>query len=82
MDQQAIASCKEEIDNEYSNAQVTDGELRLISSYGDNKEWEYTGNMTGTDRITKENVSAPFSCTAFYFGDSKEYVAIAIVNAD
>jgi len=78
LEQQAIAECKKEIDNDYTNASVSDAKLELQEAYGDSQWWDYTGTVTGTDKITKKNVNTRFTCSVFYFGNQKTFSAIVI----
>ena len=78
LEQQAIAECTKEINSEYSNANVTGTNLELKDSYGNNKWWDYTGTLTGTDNITKKQVNTGFKCSVYYSASTKEYWAILI----
>ncbi len=40
--------------------------------------WDYTGTVTGTDKITKKNVNTRFTCSVFYLGSSKSFTAFVI----
>ena len=78
LEQQAIAECNKQIDNDYTNASVSGAKLELQESYGDSLWWDYTGTVTGTDKITKKNVNTRFTCSVFYFGNQKTFSAIVI----
>ena len=78
LEQQAIAECNKEIDKDYTNASVSGGKLELQDTYGDTQWWDYTGTVTGTDKITKKNVNTRFTCSVFYFGNSKTFSAFVI----
>ena len=78
LEQQAITECNKAIDRDYTNASVSDGKLELQESYGDSLWWDYTGTVTGTDKITKKNVNTRFTCSVFYFGNQKTFSAIVI----
>ena len=78
LEQQAIAECTKEINDEYTNASVSGAKLELQDSYGDTQWWDYTGTLTGTDKITKKNVNTSFTCSVFYFGSSKSFTAVVI----
>ena len=78
LEQQAIAECNKEIDNDYTNASVSGGKLELQDTYGDTQWWDYTGTVTGTNKITKKNVNTRFTCSVFYFGNSKTFSAFVI----
>ena len=78
LEQQAIAECNKEIDNDYTNATVSGGKLELQDTYGDTQWWDYTGTVTGTNKITKKNVNTRFTCSVFYFGNSKTFSAFVI----
>ena len=78
LEQQAIAECNKEIDKDYTNASVSGGKLELQDTYGDSLWWDYTGTVTGTDKITKKNVNTRFTCSVFYFGNSKTFSAFVI----
>ena len=78
LEQQAIAECNKEIDKDYTNASVSGGKLELQDTYGDTQWWDYTGTVTGTNKITKKNVNTRFTCSVFYFGNSKTFSAFVI----
>ena len=78
LEQQAIAECTKEINDEYTNASVSGAKLELQDSYGDTQWWDYTGTLTGTDKITKKNVNTSFTCSVFYLGSSKSFTAFVI----
>ena len=78
LEQQAIAECTKEINDEYTNANVSGAKLELQDSYGDSQWWDYTGTLTGTDKITKKNVNTRFTCSVFYTGSSKSFTAFVI----
>ena len=77
-EKQAIAECTKEINDEYTNANVSDTKLELQESYGETKWWDYTGTVTGTNKITKKNVNTRFTCSVFYFSSTNEYSAVVI----
>jgi len=78
LEQQAIAECNKEIDQDYANASVSGAKLELQDTYGDTQWWDYTGTVTGTDKITKKNVNTRFTCSVFYLGSSKSFTAFVI----
>ena len=78
LEQQAIAECTKEINDEYTNASVSGAKLELKDSYGDTQWWDYTGTLTGTDKITKKNVNTSFTCSVFYLGSTKSFTAFVI----
>ena len=78
LEQQAIAECNKEIDQDYANASVSGAKLELQDTYGDTQWWDYTGTVTGTNKITKKNVNTRFTCSVFYFGSSKTFSAFVI----
>ena len=78
LEQQAIAECTKEINDEYTNASVSGAKLELQDSYGDTQWWDYTGTLTGTDKITKKNVNTSFTCSVFYLGSSESFTAFVI----
>ena len=77
-EKQAIAECTKEINDEYTNANVSDTKLELQESYGETKWWDYTGTVTGTNKITNKNVTTRFTCSVFYFSSTNEYSAVVI----
>ncbi|WP_424117537.1 hypothetical protein [Rothia mucilaginosa] len=80
LEQQAIAECTKEINDEYTNASVSGAKLELKDSYGDTQWWDYTGTLTGTDKITKKNVNTSFTCSVFYLGSTKSFTAFVIAE--
>jgi len=77
-EKQAIAECTKEINDEFTNANVSDTKLELKESYGETKWWDYTGTITGTSTITNKPVTTRFTCSVFYFSSTKEYSAVVI----
>ena len=77
-EKQAIAECTKEINDDYTNANVSDTKLELMDSYGETRWWEYTGTVSGTSTITKKAITTRFKCSVFYFDSTKEYSAVVI----
>ena len=75
MEQQAIAECNKKIDEKYTNASVSGGKLELRETDGDTQWWDYTGTVTGTDKLLRENVTTRFTCHSFYIGSKKSFTA-------
>ena len=81
LEQQAIAECNKEIDNDYTNASVSGVKLELTTTADDGtRAWYYKGTLTGTRKETKQNVNAPFKCSVAYFVGSKSFTAAITVK--
>ena len=78
MEKQAIAECTKEINNDYTNANVSDAKLELKESYGETRWWDYTGTVTGTSNLTNKPITTRFTCSVFYFEDEKGFSAVVI----
>ena len=77
-EKQAIAECTKEINNDYTNANVSDAKLELKESYGETRWWDYTGTVTGTSTLTNKPITTRFTCSVFYFEDEKDFSAVVI----
>ena len=77
-EKQAIAECTKEINNDYTNANVSDAKLELKESYGETRWWDYTGTVTGTSTLTNKPITTRFTCSVFYFEDEKQFSAVVI----
>ena len=82
LDQQALAECKKEIDNAYTNASVSDVKLEWTNTSGSMWTWMYKGTLTGTRKKTKQNVNAPFTCDVLYTVSSKSFDAAITVKGE
>ena len=69
-----------ELNDDFTNANVSDAKLELKDSYGETKWWDYAGTVTGTSTITKKPITTRFTCSVFYFGDTKEYSAFVVAE--
>ena len=78
MEKQAIAECTKEINNDYTNANVSDAKLELKESYGETRWWDYTGTVSGTSTLTNKPITTRFTCSVFYFEDEKDFSAVVI----
>ena len=77
-EKQAIAECTKEINNDYTNANVSDAKLELMESYGETRWWDYTGTVSGTSTLTNKPITTRFTCSVFYFEDEKDFSAVVI----
>ena len=77
-EKQAIAECTKEINNDYTNANVSDAKLELKESFGETRWWDYTGTVTGTSTLTNKPITTRFTCSVFYFEDEKDFSAVVI----